>query len=295
MEGRVLRVYPARRSLAIPPSTIVSDQNNMDTISLVLAFIFGAIVGSFLNVVSLRFNTGHNIGGRSHCMSCGKQLTWKELVPIFSFLIQGGTCRHCKSKVSWQYPLVELCSAIIFVMIMLVYPPVTMTMAFTTLVYVIITGLLLVISAYDIKHKIIPDSFVYTFAVIAFINLFVGGASWFHIPTVWALVAGPLLALPFALIWVFSKGTWMGLGDAKLILGIGWLLGISRGVNAIIIAFWIAAIISVIWLFATYKRFKPRTEIPFGPYLIVGMYIVLLFGLQVLDIGTLKLLLMSYI
>jgi prepilin signal peptidase PulO-like enzyme (type II secretory pathway) len=105
-------------------------------------------------------------------------------------------------------------------------------------------------------------------------------------------LAGPILALPFALIWLLSKGTWMGLGDSKLILGIGWFLGISAGINAIVLSFWIAAVCSVIWLFATYQKFKPKTEIPFGPYLILGMYLVLLFGIQVIDVHTIAEILM---
>lgn len=267
----------------------------MDTLSLIFTFIFGTIVGSFLNVVALRFNTGTTIGGRSKCMSCGNQLTWKELIPLFSFLFQGGACRKCQSKISWQYPLIEFCAGAIFVLIFFVYPPVSALTAFTTLLYIFVTCLLLVISAYDIKHKIIPDQFVYTFILLTLIGLCVGGTSWLHVTTISAFVAGPLTALPFALLWVVSKGTWMGLGDAKLVLGIGWLLGISGGINAIILAFWIAAVISVAWLFVTYKRFKPRTEIPFGPYLIIGMYLVLLFNIQVMDIHLLRDLLVSWL
>ena len=267
----------------------------MDTLSLVLSFIFGTVVGSFLNVVSLRFNTGTGIGGRSKCMSCGNQLTWKELVPLFSFIFQRGACRKCRSKISWQYPMVEFMAGAIFVLIFLIFPPTTSLLAAKTFFYVLATCLLLVIAAYDIKHKIIPDSFVYAFAVAALVSLFVGGSSWFQIPGFYALFAGPLLAVPFALIWVVSRGTWMGLGDAKLVLGIGWILGIDAGVNAIILAFWIGAVVSVIWLFSTYKRFKPKTEIPFGPYLILGMYIVLLFGIQVMDVGLLKSIMLTYI
>ena len=260
----------------------------MDSLSLIFSFVFGTIVGSFLNVVSLRFNSGVGVNGRSKCMSCGNQLTWKELVPLLSFAYQKGSCRKCKSKISWQYPLVEFSAGVIFVMLFLIFPPLTPLATATTAIYVVATCLLIVISVYDIKHKIIPDQFVYSFAFLSLINLCVGGSSWLHVPSISALAAGPALALPFALIWLISKGTWMGLGDAKLVLGIGWFLGIAAGINSIVLAFWIAAVVSVIWLFMTYGHFKPRMEIPFGPYLILGMYLVLLFGIQVIDVGMLK-------
>lgn len=266
----------------------------MDNLSLILTFIFGTIVGSFLNVVSLRFNTGTTVGGRSKCMTCGNQLTWKELIPLFSFILQRGACKKCKSKISWQYPLVEFCAGVIFVLIFFTFPPVTPLAIFSTFLYVFVTCLLLVISAYDIKHKIIPDEFVYTFILASLVGLCVGGSSWLHVPTVSALLAGPVLALPFALTWLISKGTWMGLGDAKLVLGIGWLLGLNGGANSIILSFWIAAVISVSWLLITYKSFKPRTEVPFGPYLILGMYLVLIFKIQVMDFSLLKEIIWSY-
>jgi prepilin signal peptidase PulO-like enzyme (type II secretory pathway) len=267
----------------------------MDNLSLVLSFIFGAIVGSFLNVVALRWNTGKGLGGRSMCMSCGKTLTWKELVPIFSFVAQKGACRKCKSKISWQYPLVEFIAGAIFVLIFMTFPPVSILAGITTLMQIIAACLLLVISVYDIKHKIIPDILVYTFDGLAFISIFIGGSSWWHVPSISMLLSGPILALPFALLWVISKGKWMGLGDAKLVLGLGWMLGFSAGVNAIVLAFWIAAVVSVIWLYAVYGKFKHKTEIPFGPYLIIGFYLVLLFGIQVLDVHLLKEIVMSYL
>ena len=260
----------------------------MDTLSLILSFIFGTIVGSFLNVVSLRFKTGVGIGGRSRCMSCSKELTWLELIPLLSFFIQRGSCRKCKSKISWQYPLVEFLAGALFVLIFFKFPLLTYESGIVTLIQVTIACLILVIVVYDIKHKIIPDSFVYTFDALALVNLFVGGISWWHMPNLESLIAGPLLALPFALLWLISKGSWMGLGDAKLVIGIGWLLGVNGGINAIILAFWIGAIISVIWLIVTKKSFRPKTEIPFGPYLILGMYLVLIFGIQVMDIDMLR-------
>ncbi len=259
----------------------------MDTLLLIFSFIAGTIIGSFLNVVAIRFNTGKGINGRSMCMACGKTLTWQELIPILSFLIQSGSCRKCRSKISWQYPVVEFLAGVFFVLIFYTFPPVALLQGITTFIYLLITCLLLVISVYDIKHKIIPNPLVYTFGAVSLLNLFVGGSSLIHGTTWLAVLAGPILALPFASIWYFSKGTWMGLGDAKLVLGIGWLLGLNEGINAIVLAFWIAAVISIAWLYATQKKFKPRTEIPFGPYLILGMYLVLLFGLQVMDLSLL--------
>lgn len=267
----------------------------MDAFSIVLSFIFGAIIGSFLNVVSLRFNTGVTLGGRSKCMSCGEGLTWKELIPLFSFMVQKGACRKCKSKISWQYPLVEFVAGVFFVLIIIVYPPTSLETTITTVLTIINLCLLLVICAYDVKHKIIPDRFVYAFAAVALAGLFIGGPSLWHIPTYWQLIAGPLLALPFALLWLVSGGTWMGLGDVKLMLGIGWVLGISQGLNAVILSFWIAAGVSVLWILLTKKRYKPRMEIPFGPYLILGMYLVLLFGIEVLDVRMLKEIIWSYL
>jgi len=90
------------------------------------------------------------------------------------------------------------------------------------------------------------------------------------------------MALPFFLLWLFSKGSWMGLGDAKLVLGIGWILGIFSAISAVILAFWIGAIVSVLWMFIVFRKFKSRYEIPFGPYLILGMYLVLLFNIHVI-------------
>ncbi len=256
----------------------------MPTFFLIYSFVIGAIVGSFLNVVALRYNTGMTLKGRSKCFSCGKNLNWRELVPVFSFLFQKGKCKNCKSKISWQYPLVEIMAGILFIMIFFVFPPTTIQESFTTLFYIFVTCLLLIITIYDIKHKIIPDSMSYTFSAVALAHLFIGSDLSFIIPNWTQLLAGPLLSLPFVLMFLISKGTWMGLGDAKLVLGIGWILGISAGISAIVLAFWIGAVISIMWMYIIFRKIKSRYEIPFGPYLILGMYIVLLFEVKIIDL-----------
>ena len=251
-----------------------------------IAFVFGAVIGSFLNVVSLRFNTGLGLNGRSMCMSCGKTLTWKELVPILSFLIQKGRCAKCHAKISWQYPAVEAVTGVLFALIAwnFVESGISWPHFISALIYLIASCILVVIAAYDIRHKIIPDSLSYSFSALALASVFFGGVSFVHAPHLWTLLAGPILALPFALLWIVSKGKWIGLGDAKLVLGIGWLLGMNGGVNALILAFWTGAAVSVLWMYVMAGKFKRRTEIPFGPYLIIGMFIVLFSGLTVLDV-----------
>lgn len=256
----------------------------------IFAFIFGAIIGSFLNVVSLRLNTGVGVQGRSKCMSCSKQLGWKELIPVFSYLAQGGRCKGCNSKISLQYAVVEFTTGLLFALIVLKFFPHDLAGLIQITEYLIITCLLMVIAVYDVRHKIIPNSFVYAFSIIAFAGIFIGGSSGLngelviHSGHLWTVLAGPILALPFALIWFISRGTWMGLGDAKLALGIGWLLGLSAGVNAIVLAFWIGAVVAVAWMLASRRKFTPRLEIPFGPFMILGMFLVLLFGFQVIDV-----------
>lgn len=256
----------------------------MSSFFLIFSFVLGALIGSFLNVVALRYNTGMTLNGRSKCFSCGKNLTWHELIPVFSFIFQGGKCKKCKGKISWQYPIIELLAGFLFVMIFNVFPPTTVEASFTTVFYIFITCLLLIITIYDMKHKVIPDPLVYTFAVVALARLFIAPDFSFIVPSLSLILAGPILALPFALMFWLSKGTWMGFGDAKLVLGIGWVLGILPGISAIILAFWIGAIVSVTWMYITFRKMKARYEIPFGPYLILGMYLVLLFGIQVIDL-----------
>jgi len=242
------------------------------------------MIGSFLNVVALRYNSGMTLGDRSKCFSCGKNLEWHELIPIFSFFIQKGKCKTCKSAISWQYPIIEIIAGVLFISIFIFFPPISLESGFFTVFYLFITCLLLIITIYDIKHKVIPNALVYTFATIALVSLFISPELDFIIPDFWQIMAGPILALPFALMWLLSKGTWMGLGDAKLVLGIGWVLGFSAGVSAIILAFWIGAIVSVVWMYIVFRKVKARYEIPFGPYLILGMYLVLLFGIRVIEI-----------
>ena len=248
----------------------------MQILNLFIIFIFGTIVGSFLNVVVFRYNTGLSIIiGRSKCFSCGKNLQWYELVPLFSFLMLHGKCRNCKSKISYQYPIVECLTGIIFTLIFIKF-----NLSLLLPLYLLISSVLIAMSVYDFKHKIIPNGMVYTFSALSFAILFLVHPSGelLGLPISLDLLAGPILFCFFAFFWLVSGGKWMGFGDAKLALGVGFLLGFSDGVFAIMLAFWIGAIVSLILiLLQKINVLKSKlcfsSEIPFAPFIILAVFI----------------------
>jgi prepilin signal peptidase PulO-like enzyme (type II secretory pathway) len=257
--------------------------------------ILGVLIGSFLNVVILRFNTGKGIDGRSGCLSCGKKLGAFELVPIVSYLIQKGRCIGCQSKISKQYILVEALTGVMFALVAArillpmyeVYSIISILNIFVTLSAI---SLLIVIFSYDLRHKIIPDIFSFGFALLALMRLALFyQTDLFSYPGFIDLLAGPLVALPFALVWLASKGQWMGLGDAKLAIGIGWFLGLVGAVSALCLAFWIGAVVSVGLLLIQKhmrkrKRLSMKSEVPFAPFLVVGLIIVYFFPMDILSL-----------
>ncbi len=284
----------------------------MDIFVYMAILVLGTIVGSFLNVVIYRYGTGSSpMHGRSMCFSCGKTLRWYELLPLLSFLFQGGKCRGCRSTIAWQYPLVEVLTGLLFVLVFwrvtggaeaLLVETQMLPALLETLYLWVVASILMVISVYDVRHKIIPDSAVYSFAGISLLAALI----YSFAPSVsapifltgvvssplWWILAGPLLSAPFAFLWYVSGGRWMGFGDAKLALGIGWLLGLSAGISAIIIGFWAGAIVGLV-LIALGKTARllglstvltMKSEIPFGPFLIFGTLLVALFGVDLFSL-----------
>ncbi len=250
---------------------------------ILILFLFGIIIGSFLNVVILRFNTGMSIAkGRSKCFSCNKLLAWYELVPVFSFLIQRGRCRSCGTRISWQYPLVELLGGLALVVAYLYTPTVSSVFLSITLFVLLakILFLYIVIGAYDLRHKIIPDFFSYSAAFLALAAI---GVEWLGTGSLdmYRVIAGPALFAFFWFFWAVSKGKWMGFGDAKLALSVGWILGLSQGIVAILFAFWIGTLVMLpVMLYQRLRHAKHglgmKSEIPFGPFIIAGFLASLL-------------------
>lgn len=268
----------------------------MTIIFSIFFLILGLIIGSFLNVVILRMNTGRGLNGRSGCFSCAKKLNWYELIPVISFFALRGRCSVCESKISWQYPLVEISTGLIFLGIFLkqlsVFDYAPMLAIIGMIFYLIIWSILIVVFVYDLYHTIIPNKLSYSFAGLAFIfNLIqIPTDFWFKFPFYLDILAGFIFFMAFFLLWFFSGGRWIGLGDGKLALGIGFLLGLVSGLSAIILSFWIGAIVAVCLMLVSRLNIKVsnitiKSEIPFAPFLIIGTLILFFLPIDILGLA----------
>ena len=240
-------------------------------------FIFGAVIGSFLNVVILRLNTGQSIVfGQSKCFSCAKKLRWRELLPVFSFLLLRGKCSACKTKISWQYPIVEITTGLLFLSIV----NQSSIINYLNIIYLwTVFSFLIIIAVYDYRHQIIPNLFVWIFNILAFAGLFFNFGKF----DLNGLLAGFVLFTFFALLWGISKSKWMGFGDAKLALGIGWLLGMARGAAAITLAFWIGAIAGLLLIYLNKNKYGLKSSVAFGPFMILGTIISFFWGEKIIS------------
>jgi leader peptidase (prepilin peptidase)/N-methyltransferase len=254
-------------------------------------FILGLIVGSFLNVLILRYNTGRSLAGRSGCFSCGHSLSWFELVPLGSFIWQRGRCRHCGSRISGQYPAVEFLTGLLFALSAWKFYPSAATVG----VYAALLAVLVVLVAHDLRHQIIADGPAYSLIGLAVLALIVklsaGGVGSAEIGKLLLpnFIAGIVLFGVFFGFWYFSRGRLMGGGDAKLALAIGILLGPAGGVNAIVLAFCLGAVVGLALIGAgklswakKWRRFSIKSEIPFAPFLAAGLILNLFFGLSII-------------
>jgi leader peptidase (prepilin peptidase) / N-methyltransferase len=256
-------------------------------LSLSIVFIFGAIIGSFLNVVILRLHTGKSLQGRSHCMTCGHTLGVVDLVPVLSYAALLGRCRHCGARFSARYAFVEVLTACAFVL--------AYATALHTLWFVASAGmlsLLVVVLMYDLDHLIIPDEYV--------IALFVPAVALalFSLPfppglELFTLLVAPLSASGFLYaLWKLSQGRWIGLGDAKLAAPLALVVGAQNVFSFVVTAFWVGAGVSVcILLLQKIARLRGqhrlrffgnpltiKSEIPFAPFLIASFVLVYYFG-----------------
>lgn len=257
--------------------------------SLIL-FYLGASLGSFTNVLVDRGQKGKSLLGRSECDFCRHSLSWKENIPIAGFFLVGGKCRFCKKKLSWQYPIVEASLAVLFVLAGFLTGFASSVASFQQAVafsfQLFAVFLLFAILVWDLKYMIIPDFLIASGIIVTFIYLFfeyiMGDYSIFdiHQSFVAGIVGGVAIAGFFYALYFFSKGKYIGGGDVKLGFLLGLIVGWQNAYFLLLISYVLGAIVAIFLLLTKKKGMK--SQIPFGPFLVVGAFTILFFSEKLL-------------
>ena len=249
-----------------------------------LASVIGLVIGSFINVVVFRTHAGESwVKGRSKCQSCLEPIAAVDLVPVMSFFALKGRCRHCSSVIEWQYPAVELVMGILFG---LLYARAALGIGIPAFVDpsevfalfvrdVTVASFLVIIFVYDFKYSYILDRFTLPAMVLALMFNVLLGAD------VWSLLLGGLLIGGFfAIQFLISNGKWIGGGDIRLGMLMGFLLGAEIGLLALFLSYLFGAIVGI-YLVAMKKR-ALDSHVPFGTFLAFGTLIAMIWGEQLL-------------
>ena len=237
--------------------------------------ILGGLWGSFANVCIYRLPLDKGVvSGRSYCPKCKKQITWKDNIPIISYFLLNGKCRKCKKQISSQYALVEFLSILFFTIIYFLYG-----ITFTTLLLMILSLSFIIIFFIDLKHFIIPNEITFSMMALGFLKSFDPNLNSLFPNYINSLIGG---LLGYGIIWSIiyfykqvRKKEGMGLGDAKLFAVIGFWFG-WLAIPFIIFLSSVIALLSVVPSLLKNSR-TMSSQIPFGPYIIVGTLVYLVF------------------
>ena len=247
---------------------------------MVYSIIFsglGLIIGSFLNVVLFRSERGMSfVGGRSQCLTCEKTISWYDNIPLLSYLILGGKCRHCQTPISWQYPLVECTTGILFGLVGYIFFDPLHTQALIETFWVLgLVMLLTLIVVVDFRSMEIPLWYLIGANTLTLVYLLVGYFFFEKQPVFLdtelarSLMGGVVAwAFFFALVY-FSKETWMGWGDVWLGLLGGLVVGFSYVLPMLTLAFALGALYGIGLMLVAGKNLK--TQVPFAPFLAFGI------------------------
>lgn len=281
---------------------------------IVVLFLLGLCIGSFINALVWRVYMQSEsslpatknkrskakkkpiskdkysiLNGRSMCTECGHTLKWQDLVPVVSWLSLGGKCRYCRKSISWQYPLVEVVTALLFVASYIFWPTGGPSNLFEIINFglwlVVLTGFI-ALTVYDLRWMLLPNRIVYPLIfvslVMALLSILSGPSSQFMelaINTIFSvMISGGL----FFLIFQFSGGRWIGGGDVKLGILIGLLM--HDPFKAFLVLF-LASVMGTLFVLPGLMMgvFTNKTKIPFGPFLIVAATISFIFGNAIID------------
>lgn len=269
----------------------------MEYVVAALLFVLGACVGSFLNVLILRFGYTERGGERSSCMACGSVLGAFDLVPMFSYAALGGRCRTCGSSISVQYPVVEVLTGLLFLLTYLHISPLDSAGELYFISFAGFWAAMVALVAYDVRHTLIPIPFVLGLYAFAAIRVAVESVtSMSLVPTTDALLGALVCGGFFAVIHAATRGRGMGIGDAYVAGAIGLLLGLEVGIVASVLAVWSGSLIGLSLILSEYvfqrmrgvahkTRVTLTTEIPFAPFLALGALLAWSLGIKLVTLG----------
>ena len=231
----------------------------------IIIFLFGIVIGSFLNVCILRIPNGESIAKeRSHCMKCGYQLKWYDLIPLFSYLFLGGRCRKCKEPISKQYPIIEGINGFLYVLIFVVKG-----WNFDAVIYCLLASALLTLSVIDFRTYEIPFGINVFIFILGVVHLVLHISDWKEYLIGFVLVSGI-----FEIILRASKGRAIGGGDVKLMAAAGLLIGWKNAYLAMVAGCVIGSVIHLVRMKVT----KEGHVLAMGPYLAVGIFLAVMWG-----------------
>jgi leader peptidase (prepilin peptidase)/N-methyltransferase len=252
----------------------------------ILVGLFGACIGSFLNVVILRLPKKRSLNGRSSCPHCKRTLHALDMIPVLSYLVLGGRCRSCKKPISVRYALIELITAGLFMLTFLAICPIGVVGYITFARDLFIMSALVVVFVIDLEHFLIFDTVVFSGIIMVLIfNMVIAAltntATWdLHTIVIGGMVAAAVSSGIFLFLWYVSKGKGMGLGDVKLLLFLGLAVGWPYIWVLLFLAFFLGTIYSLPLL--VLKKKHLTSTVPFGTFLAVATCIVLLYGEPIL-------------
>lgn len=230
-----------------------------------IVFLYGIVIGSFLNVCIYRIPRGEDlIRVSSHCTSCGYRLKWYDLFPIISYLALGGKCRKCKEKISCQYPIIEAVNGGLYVLIFCVNG-----WEVQSVIYCLMASALLVLSVIDFRTYEIPFGINVFIFILGCINLGIDWADWKNY-----LVGFFAVSAFLYLLYLLTKGRAIGGGDIKLMAAAGMLLGWEKIILAFVLGCILGSVIHLIRMRVT----KAEHVLAMGPYLSAGIFIAALWG-----------------
>ena len=248
----------------------------MQAFLIVVAVVYGLIIGSFLNAWAYRLANGEKItAGRSHCPQCGAQIRAYDNVPLVSWMLLRGKCRDCSAPISWRYPLGEALTAALFAAV-----AVMDGLSWLLVPHLLFVSALILVSQVDLEKQIIPDIVILPVAALGVpLMIVLGSAPWWQWPVA-GLGAAGFLFLISEVYYRIRHVEGMGFGDVKLALCMGVYLG-SAVVPALFLGFLSGAAVGVILIGG--RRGDRKTAIPFGPFLAAGAILALFFGGALID------------